>query len=125
MPANIRNFSTFNPARGGGANMPHSFSNAYTSGTECRIDLKPGCKFELVRCLKVYEKKLTNLDHLFYQGSPEINNNNNNNNSRFICQVISGTENETEQVNVTVSIASSSNTTIIHCRNQLYALLTV
>ena len=44
--------------------MPHSFSNAYTSGTECRIDLKPGCKFELVRCLKVYEKKLTNLDHL-------------------------------------------------------------
>ena len=38
--------------------MPHSFSNAYTSGTECRIDLKPGCKFELVRCLKVYEKKI-------------------------------------------------------------------
>ena len=26
------------------------------------------------------------------------NNNNNNNNSCFICQVISGTENETEQV---------------------------
>ena len=38
--------------------MPHSFSNTYFSGTECRIDLKPGCKFELVRCLKVYEKKI-------------------------------------------------------------------
>ena len=50
--------------RGGGANMPTRFSNAYTSGTECRIDLKPGCKFELVRCLMVYKKKLTNLDHL-------------------------------------------------------------
>ena len=44
--------------------MPHSFSNAYTSGTECRIDLKPDWKFELVRCLMVYKKKLTNLDHL-------------------------------------------------------------
>ena len=44
--------------------MPHSFSNAYTSGTECPIDLKPGCKFELVRCQEVYEKKLTNLDPL-------------------------------------------------------------
>ena len=42
--------------RGGGANMPHNYSNAYTSGTECRIDLKPGCKFELVRCLNVFEK---------------------------------------------------------------------
>ena len=42
----------------GGANMPHSFSNAYTSGTECRMDLKPGCKFKLVRCLKVYKKNL-------------------------------------------------------------------
>ena len=47
---------------GGGANMPHRFSNAYSSGTECRIYPKPGCKFEFVRCLKVYEKKLTNLD---------------------------------------------------------------
>ena len=36
--------------------MPPSFSNAYTSGTECRIDLKPGCKFEFVRCLMVYKK---------------------------------------------------------------------
>ena len=47
---------------GGGANKPHRFSNAYSSGTECRIDPKPGCKFEFVRCLKVYEKKWTNLD---------------------------------------------------------------
>ena len=38
------------------------FSSAYSSGTECRIYPKPGCKFEFVRCLKVYEKKLTNLD---------------------------------------------------------------
>ena len=30
---------------------------------ECPIDLKPGCKFKLVRCPKVYKKKLTNLDH--------------------------------------------------------------
>ena len=37
-----------NPPEGVGANMPHSFSNAYFSGTECRIDPKPGCKFELV-----------------------------------------------------------------------------
>ena len=51
-----------NPA-GGGANMPHSFSNAYISGTECRIDLKPGCKFEFVRCLKVYETKFVSEDH--------------------------------------------------------------
>ena len=33
-------------------NMPNSFLNAYISGTEWRINLKPGCKFELVRCLK-------------------------------------------------------------------------
>ena len=58
--------------------MPHRFSNAYSSGTECRIYPKPGCKFEFVRCLKVYETKLTNLDPEgtlegpFYQGSPEI-----------------------------------------------------
>ena len=43
--------------------MPHSFSNAYTSGTECRIDLKPGCKFFFLSCLKVYLKKLITLDH--------------------------------------------------------------
>ena len=52
--------------------MPHSFSNAYTSGTECRIDLKPGCKFELVRCLKVYVKKLTHLDHLRTLAGPVL-----------------------------------------------------
>ena len=45
--------------------MPHSFSNAYTSGTECRIDLKPGCKFELVRCLKVYKKNSPNHEQLY------------------------------------------------------------
>ena len=39
--------------RRGGANMPHRFSNAYSSGTISRIDLKPGCKFEFVRCLEV------------------------------------------------------------------------
>ena len=38
--------------------MPTSFSNNYKSGTECRIDLKPGCKFNLVRCPKVYKKKI-------------------------------------------------------------------
>ena len=43
---------------GGGANMPHRFSNAYSSGTKCRIDPKPGCKFEFVRCLKFYKKKI-------------------------------------------------------------------
>jgi len=63
---------------GGGANLPHRFSNAYSSGTEIRIDLKPGCKFKFVRCLETYVKKLVSFDHegtlesLFYQGSPEI-----------------------------------------------------
>ena len=58
--------------------MPHSFSNAYTSGTECRIDLKPGCKFKLVRCLKVYKKNRPIWPikgpwrALLEQGSPEI-----------------------------------------------------
>ena len=42
--------------------MPHVFSNAYFSETECQIYPKPGCKFQFARCLKVYEKKLTNLD---------------------------------------------------------------
>ena len=45
-----------NPNQGGGANMPQSFSNTYTSGTECWINLKPGCKFKLVCCLKGYKK---------------------------------------------------------------------
>ena len=64
--------------RQGGANMPQRFSNAYSSGTESRIDLKPGCKFKFVRCLETYVKKLVSFDHegtlegLFYQGSPEI-----------------------------------------------------
>ena len=35
---------------GGGANMPHRFSNAYSSGTKGRIDLNPGCTFKFVRC---------------------------------------------------------------------------
>ena len=44
----------FNPnPTGGGAYLPHKFSNAYSSGTESRIDLKPGCKFEFIRCLEV------------------------------------------------------------------------
>ena len=43
--------------------MPHRFSNAYSSGTECRIYSKPGCKFEVVRCLKVYETKFVSEDH--------------------------------------------------------------
>ena len=57
--------------------MPPRFSNAYSSGTESRIDLKLGCKFKFVRCLETYVKKLVSLDHegtlegLFYQGSPE------------------------------------------------------
>ena len=41
--------------------MPHIFSNAYCAGSEFPIYPKPGCKFEFVRCLKVY-KKLTNFD---------------------------------------------------------------
>ena len=43
--------------------MPHSFSNAYTSGTECPIDLKPGCKFKFLRCLEDYLRKLIKSDH--------------------------------------------------------------
>ena len=37
--------------RGGGANLPTTFSNAFSSGTESQSDLKPGCKFEFARCL--------------------------------------------------------------------------
>ena len=57
--------------------MPRKFSNAYSSGTESRIDLNPGCKFEFVRCLETYIKKIVSLDHegtlegLFCQWSPE------------------------------------------------------
>ena len=47
----------FNPNQaggaGGGANMPHRLSNAYSFGTESRIDLKPGCKFKFIRCFEV------------------------------------------------------------------------
>ena len=41
----------------GGANMPQRFSNTYSSGTEHQIDLKPGSKFEFIRCLEVYTKR--------------------------------------------------------------------
>ena len=57
--------------------MPHRFSNAYSSGTKGRIDLKPGCKFNFVRCLETYIKKFVSLDHegtlegLFCHWSPE------------------------------------------------------
>ena len=44
-----------NQARGG-ANLPHKFSNAYSSGTESRLDLKPGCKFEFIRWPEVKGK---------------------------------------------------------------------
>ena len=36
-------------------NLPHKFSNACSSGTESRIDLKPGCKFKFVFCLEIYK----------------------------------------------------------------------
>ena len=53
----------FNPNHtGGGAKWPTANLNDYFSATECPIDLKPSCIFKFVRCLKVYEKKLTNLD---------------------------------------------------------------
>ena len=39
------------------------FSNDFYSGTECRMDSKPGCKFEFVRCLKVCETKFISEDH--------------------------------------------------------------
>ena len=51
--ARVDNFFNPNPTGGGGANFPHKFSNAHSSGTESRIDLKPGCKFEFIRCLEV------------------------------------------------------------------------
>ena len=46
------------------------------------------------------------------------------NHCSFICQVISSTENETEQVG-TMAMASSTYTTIIHCRSASYTLLVV
>ena len=33
------------------------------SGTECPIDLKPGCKFKFVRWLETYLKKIISLGH--------------------------------------------------------------
>ena len=47
------NFNPFNPNQAGGGKYAHRFSNSYSSGTECRIDLKPGCIFEFIRCLEV------------------------------------------------------------------------
>ena len=58
--------------------MPHTFSNAYSSGTVCRIDPKPGCKFEFVCCLETYLKNSIILGHagplraLFYERSSEF-----------------------------------------------------
>ena len=35
--------------QGGGGYWPTENENTYISGTECPIDLKPGCKHEFVR----------------------------------------------------------------------------
>ena len=47
----------------GGAKWPTANQKRYISGTECPIDLKPGCKFKFLSCLEVYLRKLINLDH--------------------------------------------------------------
>ena len=47
----------------GGAKWPAANLKRYISGTECPIDLKPGCKFKFLSCLEVYLRKLINLDH--------------------------------------------------------------
>ena len=52
-----------NPQKPGGAKWPTANQNRYISGTECPIDLKPGCKFKFLCCLEVYLRKLINLDH--------------------------------------------------------------
>ena len=53
-----------NPQKtGGGAKWPAANLKRYISGTECPIDLKPGCKFKFLSCLEVYLRKLINLDH--------------------------------------------------------------
>ena len=49
--------------RRGGAKWPAANLKRYISGTECPIDLKPGCKFKFLSCLEVYLRKLINLDH--------------------------------------------------------------
>ena len=41
---------------GGGGFWPTGNLKAYTSGIECRIDLKPGCKFKFFRSLEIYLK---------------------------------------------------------------------
>ena len=44
----------FNPNQvGGGAKWPAGNLKNYFSATGCPIDLKPGCKFEFIRCLEV------------------------------------------------------------------------
>ena len=51
------------PQKPGGAKWPAANLKRYISGTECPIDLKPGCKFKFLSCLEVYLRKLINLDH--------------------------------------------------------------
>ena len=48
---------------GGGGNHPSLSEIRDCSGTECLIDLNPGCKFKFVRCLETYLKKLISLGH--------------------------------------------------------------
>ena len=48
---------------GGGGNHHPLSEIRDCSGTECPIDLKPGCKFMFVRCLETYLKKLISLGH--------------------------------------------------------------
>ena len=56
--------SNVNPQpAGGGGNWPIENQNSYISETKCPIDLNPGCKFEFVRCVKVYLKRLIILGH--------------------------------------------------------------
>ena len=47
-----------NPIQMGYANLPLTFSKAYSSGTKSRIDLKLGWQFVFVRWLEVYENKI-------------------------------------------------------------------
>ena len=46
-----------------GGNWPIENKNSYISGTECPIDLKPGCKFKFVRCLETYLRTSPILGH--------------------------------------------------------------
>ena len=46
---------------GGGANWPTENQKNYISGTECPIDLKPGCKFKFVSCQEIYLKTFWNI----------------------------------------------------------------